>query len=196
MCGLLMMFTVMLGGARSRRLSRRRSRGRGRVRCEDAGLSDKADDGSQKQNVFYHRWLSEHREEREVSKKIATLAIATLAKERACWSTNRSRAMILDRYSECAKQPLELLSLCRMWMAGLLITPSGCSYRLTGSVFIGDIRVGCCMPVSSFSEWCRPDPESASWVLEHLDFDRVSLNPRPGGVIIRGLFVLWLASVG
>jgi hypothetical protein len=43
-----MMFTVMLGGARSRRLSRRRIRGRGRVRCVNAGLSDKADHGSQK----------------------------------------------------------------------------------------------------------------------------------------------------
>jgi hypothetical protein len=68
---MMMMFTVMpLGGAR--RLRRGRG-GRGRVRCENAGLSDKAEDGSQKQNVFYHRLLLEHREEREVSKKIATL---------------------------------------------------------------------------------------------------------------------------
>jgi len=43
---MMMMFTVMRGG--------RLSRGRGRVRCVNAGLSDKADDGSQKQNVFYH----------------------------------------------------------------------------------------------------------------------------------------------
>jgi hypothetical protein len=52
---MMMMFTVMpLGGAR--RLRRGRG-GRGRVRCENAGLSDKAEDGSQKQNVFYHRLL-------------------------------------------------------------------------------------------------------------------------------------------
>ena len=52
-----MVFTVMLGGglSRSRILSRRGFRGR--VRCENAGLSDKAEDGSQKQNVFYHRFL-------------------------------------------------------------------------------------------------------------------------------------------
>jgi hypothetical protein len=49
-----MMFTVMLGG--TRRLSRGRG-GRGRVRCENAGLSDKAEDGCQKQNVFCHRLL-------------------------------------------------------------------------------------------------------------------------------------------
>ena len=49
---MMMMFTVMpLGGAR--RLRRGRG-GRGRVRCENAGLSDKAEDCSQKQNVFCH----------------------------------------------------------------------------------------------------------------------------------------------
>jgi hypothetical protein len=53
----MMFFTVMLGRglSRSRTLSRRRFRGR--VRCENAGLSHKAEDGSQKQNVFYHRFL-------------------------------------------------------------------------------------------------------------------------------------------
>ena len=64
----MMAFTVMPLG-RSRRLSRRRGRrGRARFRCENAGLSDKAEDGSQKQNVFYHTLL-EHLEECEVSKK-------------------------------------------------------------------------------------------------------------------------------
>jgi len=47
----MVFFTVMgRGGSARRRL-------RGRVRCENAGLSDKAEDGSQKQNVFYHRLL-------------------------------------------------------------------------------------------------------------------------------------------
>jgi hypothetical protein len=46
-----MMFTVMGRGGGARR------RFRGRVRCENAGLSDKAEDGSQKQNMFYHRLL-------------------------------------------------------------------------------------------------------------------------------------------
>jgi hypothetical protein len=60
-----MVFTVMrLGGAR------RRSRGRGRVRCVNAGLSDKADDGSQKQNVFYHRLLLNTLKNAKFRKKI------------------------------------------------------------------------------------------------------------------------------
>jgi hypothetical protein len=59
----MMFFSVMGRGGGARR------RFRGRVRCENAGLSDKAEDGSQKQNVFYHRLLLEHLEEREVSKK-------------------------------------------------------------------------------------------------------------------------------
>jgi hypothetical protein len=32
----------------------RRRRARARLRCKNAGLSDKAEDRSQKQNVFYH----------------------------------------------------------------------------------------------------------------------------------------------
>ena len=78
-----MVFTVMLGGglSRSRILSRRRFRGR--VRCENAGLGDKAEDGSQKQNVFYHRFLFNTLKNAKFRKK----KFATLGKERACWST-------------------------------------------------------------------------------------------------------------
>ena len=77
---MMMMFTVMtLGGAR--RLRRGRG-GRGRVRCENAGLSDKAEDGSQKQNVFYHRLLLNTVKNAKFRKKLRHLA-----KERTGWST-------------------------------------------------------------------------------------------------------------
>ena len=78
---MMMMFTVMpLGGG-----APRRGRGRGRlVRCENAGLSDKAEDGSQKQNVFYHRLLLNTVKNAKFRKKLRHLA-----KERACWSTTR-----------------------------------------------------------------------------------------------------------
>jgi len=107
-----MVFTVMrLGGAR------RRSRGRGRVRCVNAGLSDKADDGSQKQNVFYHRLLLNTLKNAKFRKKIATLV-----KERACWSTtarticarasDRCGAMSVDRcLLSVLKKSTELLSI-------------------------------------------------------------------------------------
>ena len=72
----MVFFTVMGRGGSARR------RFRGRVRCENAGLSDKAEDGSQKQNVFYHRLLLNTLKNAKFRKKIGTLA-----KERACWST-------------------------------------------------------------------------------------------------------------
>ena len=72
----------MLGGGLSRSRIRSRRRFRGRVRCENAGLSDKAEDGSQKQNMFYHRFLFNTLKNAKFRKKIPTLA-----KERACWST-------------------------------------------------------------------------------------------------------------
>jgi hypothetical protein len=73
----------MLGGGLSRGRIRSRRRFRGRVRCENAGLSDKAEDGSQKQNVFYHRFLFNTLKNAKFRKK----KFATLGKERACWST-------------------------------------------------------------------------------------------------------------
>ena len=54
---MMMMMLMPFGGTRRLRRGRRGGRGRGRVRCENAGLSDKAEDRSQKQNVFYHRLL-------------------------------------------------------------------------------------------------------------------------------------------
>jgi len=71
----------MLGGGLSRSRIRSRRRFRGRVRCENAGLSDKAEDGSQKQNVFYHRFLFNTLKNAKFRKKICD------TKERACWST-------------------------------------------------------------------------------------------------------------
>ena len=80
-----MVFTVMLGGglSRSRILSRRGFRGR--VRCENAGLSDKAEDGSQKQNVFYHRFL------------FNTLKKAKFRKKKICDARQRTSLLVDDR---------------------------------------------------------------------------------------------------
>jgi hypothetical protein len=112
---MMMMFTVMpLGGAR--RLRRGRG-GRGRVRCENAGLSDKAEDGSQKQNVFYHRLLLNTVKNAKFRKKLRHLA---LAKERAGWSTtapticarasDRCRVTSFDRYLLSVLDALETSS--------------------------------------------------------------------------------------
>ena len=107
----MMFFSVMGRGGGARR------RFRGRVRCENAGLSDKAEDGSQKQNVFYHRLLLNTLKSAKFRKKLRTLA-----KERACWSTtarticarasDRCRAMSVDRYLlSVLKKCIELLSI-------------------------------------------------------------------------------------
>jgi hypothetical protein len=110
---MMMMFTVVpLGGAR--RL-RRGWGGRGRVRCENAGLSDKAEDGSQKQNVFYHRLLLNTVKNAKFRKKLRHLA-----KERAGWSTtapticarasDRCRVTSFDRYLLSVLDALETSS--------------------------------------------------------------------------------------
>jgi hypothetical protein len=49
-----MMLGMMMGCRLLRRGALARAWGWGRVRCENAGLSDKAEDCSQKQNVFCH----------------------------------------------------------------------------------------------------------------------------------------------
>ena len=76
---MMMMFTVMRGGRLRWRC--RLSRGRGRVRCVNAGLSDKAEDGSQKQNMFCHRLLLNTVKNAKFRKRFARLA-----QKRACWS--------------------------------------------------------------------------------------------------------------
>ena len=80
---MMMMFTVMRGGRLRWRC--RLSRGRGRVRCVNAGLSDKAEDGSQKQNMFCHRLLLNTVKNAKFRKRFARLA-----KKRACWSATPS----------------------------------------------------------------------------------------------------------
>jgi hypothetical protein len=90
-----MMMTMMMALRGARRLRRGWGgrRGRGRVRCENAGLSDKAEDGSQKHDVFYHRLLLNTVKNAMFRKKLRHLA-----KERTCWlTTARAEGAIVEQ---------------------------------------------------------------------------------------------------
>ena|SRR5215831_10415126 len=121
----------MLGGGLSRSRIRSRRRFRGRVRCENAGLSDKAEDGSQKQNVFYHRFLFNTLKNAKFRKKNLRHKAKNEPADRrppgpiCARASDRCRAMSVERYllnvlNEC----IELLSITG-WVGGLLIVASG-----------------------------------------------------------------------